>query len=56
MPSRRFHHLQMGNDIYKLIVSIESPGVFIKMQSPGPYPICTESESWAEASENLFFK
>ena len=45
----------MGDDIYRLIVPIESPGLLVKIQSPGPHPNCTQSESLTEASGNPFF-
>lgn len=56
VPSKSFLHLEMGDDISELIVSTDFAEVLVKMQSPGHYPHsgCPESESWVEASENIF--
>lgn len=55
VTSKSSHLLETGDDTYKLIVSRDSPGVLVKMQSHGPHPSYTESESLAEASGNPFF-
>lgn len=47
----------MGDDIYKLIVSTESPEVLVKMQSPGhsPHSCSTESVLGGGIWEYIFF-
>lgn len=55
IPYKTFLLLQMGNNVYKLIVGTESPGGLIKTQSPGSLLSCIQSKSLAESSENLFF-
>lgn len=57
VPSRSFLHLEMGDDIYKLIVSTESPEALVKMQSPGhsPHSCSTESVLGGGIWEYFFF-